>query len=370
MSGVEQLVEYRIQMYQIVIPVFLLISCFAVLANGVVIWALRGTKVRNATVTLILSLTVSDMWTSSIVACSLLYNSYLPTVQGTAVNPCFSLLLEMLRTGGLITGTLQLLLIAAHHYISIVRPHSNKKMLKNIALVLCLGAWILPLTVLFALSLIFEDQGFYNCYNVRFYHSRVFRTSVSVLLLIIFLMIMYCYSKLLCMLRTQSAKWRSKSAQNRMTRENKTLWTAILICSSFFVGWAPATIHFTITCNTCDLLREQRFRVLFLFSCIQLSFILGKSLLNPLIYSLRIPEVDAQIRDIFSGWSECVRTCGRWKHEALVRRSVSKRSAVHRLAPEERLLEQISWNGECTQTPIPTEQVMIMQGEYLNPAPV
>lgn len=34
----------------------------------------------------------------------------------------------------------------------------------------------------------------------------------------------------------------------------------------------------------------------FILSCVQLSFIMGKSLINPLIYSIRIPEVDAQIR--------------------------------------------------------------------------
>lgn len=97
-------------------------------------------------------------------------------------------------------------------------------------------------------------------------------------------------------LRSQAHHWKaSRSAQKRVSRENKTLTTTILICSSFFIGWAPATIHFTITCDTCELLKEQKFRVLFFFSCIQLSFILGKSLLNPLIYSIRIPEIEQQL---------------------------------------------------------------------------
>uniref|UniRef100_A0A7E4V9Y3 G_PROTEIN_RECEP_F1_2 domain-containing protein n=1 Tax=Panagrellus redivivus TaxID=6233 RepID=A0A7E4V9Y3_PANRE len=295
----EDLTDYRVHMYKIVIPIFLVVSGFAVIANALVILALRMTKVRNATVTLILSLTVADMWTSSIVAISLLYNSYLPMVKGTYPNPCFSLALEMLRTGGLITSTLHLLLISIHHYIGIVRPYTDKRKMRNVATALCITVWLAPLIVLFGLASSISGQGFHNCMDVRFYHSRLFRVAVSSLLIAIFVFIIFCYTKLLLLLRAQANHWKaSRSAQKRVSRENRTLWTTILICSSVFIGWAPATIHFTITCDTCDLLKEQQFRVLFLFSCVQLSFILGKSLMNPLIYSLRIPEVDMQLKSL------------------------------------------------------------------------
>jgi len=50
-------------MYKIVIPMFLTASILAILANLVVIAALRSAKViRTATVVLILSLTFSDIW--------------------------------------------------------------------------------------------------------------------------------------------------------------------------------------------------------------------------------------------------------------------------------------------------------------------
>uniref|UniRef100_A0A915EQ32 G-protein coupled receptors family 1 profile domain-containing protein n=1 Tax=Ditylenchus dipsaci TaxID=166011 RepID=A0A915EQ32_9BILA len=287
----------------------------------VVILALRATKVRNATVTLILSLTISDIWTSCIVAFSLLYNSYLPTVKGTDVNPCFSLTLEMCRTGGLITGTLHLLLISIHHYIGIVRPYSDKNQLRIIAKYLCTLAWITPLLVLLILASSFPSQGYWNCTNVKFYHSRVFRLSVSCLLITIFLLITTCYIRLLWILRQQPSlddqqqqkpkassgtsnsraklqhqltnKEKGESSERRVARENKTVWTTILICSSFFLGWAPATIHFTITCDTCDLLKD-------------LCFILGKSIVNPLIYSIRIPEVKKEIRLMTRMFSQCV----------------------------------------------------------------
>lgn len=58
----ENVKQYKIDMYQIMVPVFLIISSIAFLANLLVIIALRETKVRNATVILITSLTISDMW--------------------------------------------------------------------------------------------------------------------------------------------------------------------------------------------------------------------------------------------------------------------------------------------------------------------
>ncbi|CAK5042293.1 unnamed protein product [Meloidogyne enterolobii] len=82
-------------MYQVVIPAFLFLSLLAVIANSLVILALKASRVRNATVTLLLSLTFSDIWSSSVMALSLLINSYLPTVLHTQPRPCVSLSLEV-----------------------------------------------------------------------------------------------------------------------------------------------------------------------------------------------------------------------------------------------------------------------------------
>ncbi|TMS35265.1 hypothetical protein L596_002704 [Steinernema carpocapsae] len=169
----------------------------------------------------------------------------------------------------------------------------------EISFILCILAWITPLGALLAVACSIKGQGYRNCSNVRFYHTRLFRFTISILLVMIFLLISWFYVRLLCMLNTLNHKWQSTTAHRRVSRQNRTLLTTILICSSFFIGWAPATIHFMITCDTCQLLNfvtRQQFSVLFAFSCIQLSFIIGKSIMNPLIYSLRIPEVDTQIR--------------------------------------------------------------------------
>jgi lysylphosphatidylglycerol synthetase-like protein (DUF2156 family) len=260
-------------MYKIVIPCFVVVCFVAIVLNTSMILALRRTKIRNAVVTLILSLTVSDITTSSIVALSLLYNSYLPNVQGTSVNPCISLTLENLRSAGLLTGTFHLLLIALNHYISIVKPHLNKKQLRRIgklqnvtiftiqfsAFWLCIFAWTMPIFALVLLSLSFENQGYYNCVRVDFYSSRAFRTTISGILAAIFCLILICYAKILYLLRRQTSKVKSKSTE---TRVFKILWTALMICSSYFFGWFPALAVFLLTCSTCDLLREQKFRTM------------------------------------------------------------------------------------------------------------
>ncbi|KAI1720032.1 7 transmembrane receptor (rhodopsin family) domain-containing protein [Ditylenchus destructor] len=350
----EELARYRLQMYKIVIPGFLAISCLAVLANAVVIIALRATKVRNATVTLILSLTMSDIWTSSIVAFSLLYNSYLPTVKGTDVNPCFSLTLEMMRSGGLITGTLHLLIIAIHHYVGIVKPYWDKSVLRRIAKCLCVVAWLTPLLALLLLATAFPNEGYWDCTNIKFYHTKAFRLSISTMLVAIFIIITTSYIGLLWILRIQRDKWRrqrtapisensyhqngdsqtqalqqqSNGGERKVARENRTLWTAILICTSFFLGWAPACLHFSITYDGGPLREIRRFRTLFLFSCIQLCFILGKSLVNPLIYSLRIPEVKKEIRSMT--------TLPKWARKILWAKSDTKKKSTAWIPSERR----------------------------------
>uniref|UniRef100_A0A915NZW1 G-protein coupled receptors family 1 profile domain-containing protein n=3 Tax=Meloidogyne TaxID=189290 RepID=A0A915NZW1_9BILA len=268
---------FRMEMYKIVIPMFLTASILAILANLVVIAALRSAKViRTATVVLILSLTFSDIWTSIVVSLSLLYNSYMPIVLEADVNPCISLTLELLRTGGMISATLHLLLIALHHFVGIARPQTPRSAGQDRrALFACLIAWIAPFSVLLFLSLGIKGQGYWNCQHVDFYHSRLFRLFVSFLLVAIFL----------------------KSSLEKNRREMRTTVTAILICASFFLGWAPAAILFALTCEDCGVLLDRKsFRAIFLLSCLQLAFILLKSFLNPLIYSLRVPDVDTQVR--------------------------------------------------------------------------
>ncbi|KAL7076602.1 hypothetical protein ACQ4LE_004660 [Meloidogyne hapla] len=305
-------INYRVKMYQVVIPAFLFLSLLAVIANSLVILALKASRVRNATVTLLLSLTFSDIWSSSVMALSLLINSYLPTVLHTQPRPCVSLSLEMLRTGGLLTAALHLLLIALNHCVGIVRPHMDKHRLRRIAFLFCICAWSFPSIILFILSLSRPNQGLFNCERVDFYNEKIFRWAVAGLLAILFLAITLCYARLLCLMHSrnivnnksinsnngslpQSARSNNNNNERKRRRERRTLWTTLLICASFLLGWAPASVLFAITCSECRLLNSiGSFRLLFGLSCIQLSFLLAKSLLNPLIYSLRIPEVREQ----------------------------------------------------------------------------
>ncbi|KAI6184145.1 hypothetical protein M3Y97_00564900 [Aphelenchoides bicaudatus] len=344
----KEVAEYRYKMYSFVIPAFLLFCTIATMLNLFMILLLRRTKIRNAVTMLIQSLTLSDISTSSIVAISLMYNSYLPNIKGTTINPCISLTLENLRCAGLLTATIHLLLIAVHHYTSITAPHLSKEKLRKdsvgfiqitlsstsliLAFIICIFVWIVPIVALVLLSLSFENQGYYNCMHVYFYTSRAFRYTVSGVIFVIFVLIIICYSKILYLLKRQTSKVKSRSTETRVYR---ILWTAVMICTSYFVGWFPALIVFTLTCSTCDLLREQKFKVIFFLSCIQLAFILLKSTLNPIIYTLRVPEVRFEAR-------QCLRRFGKRINRMFGPKSNSSSkdaSTGIKFLPEERLLE-------------------------------
>uniref|UniRef100_A0A0N5C915 G_PROTEIN_RECEP_F1_2 domain-containing protein n=1 Tax=Strongyloides papillosus TaxID=174720 RepID=A0A0N5C915_STREA len=300
-----EIYELTIQNYRIVVPIFLTMCIMGVLANAIVIIALIKTKVRTPTVTIISSLSFSDMWTSSVVAASLLYNSYIPILYPKfETNPCISLTLELFRTGGLITGTLHLLIISIHHYIGITKPYYKRNYTTK-TFIVCTLIWILPPLFLIILASSFQNQGFRDCWEFdNFYHTRVFRVSVSSIIVIIFFIIIFCYARMIYLLRLKRKKWQSRSASNKTKNDNKTVNTTVWICLSFFIGWAPATLQFSITCSTCDLMRYetiQGYKLIFYFSCLQLTFLLGKTLMNPLIYSLRIPEVDKELRKMNNG---------------------------------------------------------------------
>uniref|UniRef100_A0AC35U7H0 G_PROTEIN_RECEP_F1_2 domain-containing protein n=1 Tax=Rhabditophanes sp. KR3021 TaxID=114890 RepID=A0AC35U7H0_9BILA len=299
----EEIQELALQNYRIAVPIFLCLCILGVMANAVVIVALISTKVRTPTVTIISSLTLSDMWTSCVVAASLVYNSYIPMYYPDIYfDPCLSLAMELFRTGGLITGTLHLLIISIHHYIGITKPYYRREYTIQ-TLFACLLAWIMPFLFLTILASSFSNQGFRNCWEPNnFYQTRVFRLSVSALIVLIFVIIIFCYVRMVSsriyLLRQQRKKFQSRSASNKTKSDNRTVYTTVLICSSFFIGWAPATIQFAITCYHCSFIKVntiQDYKLLFYFSCLQLTFMMGKTLMNPLIYSFRIPEVDREL---------------------------------------------------------------------------
>lgn len=86
--------------YSLTIPVILSLCLLAIIANAVVLLSMRSIRSVNFTPTLKLtfSLAASDIWTSVVVAVSLFYNSYLPTVYDrNATSACFPLALEASR---------------------------------------------------------------------------------------------------------------------------------------------------------------------------------------------------------------------------------------------------------------------------------
>lgn len=99
------------------------------------------------------------------------------------------------------SATLHLLLIAIHHIRGILHPVPDPNCQLRRTRIACVFAWLGPFFTLLALSLAFPGQGFWSqhCQRVDFYHSRLFRICVSLLLVSIFLVITSCYVRLVCL---------------------------------------------------------------------------------------------------------------------------------------------------------------------------
>jgi len=79
------------------------------------------------------------------------------------------------------------------------------------------------------------------------------------------------------------------------------LVTSCWLCGTFVLGWLPACIQFATTCNDCLLSNATGTRTLegmkpiFAISVTSVTFIILKSIVNPIIYAVRIPEIKEQM---------------------------------------------------------------------------
>uniref|UniRef100_A0A914X1S7 G-protein coupled receptors family 1 profile domain-containing protein n=1 Tax=Plectus sambesii TaxID=2011161 RepID=A0A914X1S7_9BILA len=305
--------------YSLTIPVILLLCLLAIIANVVVLLSIRSIRAVNFTATLKLtfSLAASDIWTSVVVAVSLFYNSYLPTVYDLpATSACFPLALEALRTGGLLTGVFHLLALSVNHYISIARPFDYQRIMNSAATVAIVGGmWALPPGALLVFFHSLPGAGFNTpggkCMNIMFYSTIWFRLLIS--LLIIGLMTVMCslYARVMIILGRLRAKFDSnKRSQQQLSRQRKTVMTTWLVFGTFLVGWLPSSVLFVLTATGMPLnLRPDATladRVpIVLLSLTALSLVMIKSLTNPIIYATRIPEIRDYIASVWSKLGPC-----------------------------------------------------------------
>uniref|UniRef100_A0A5S6QCM2 G_PROTEIN_RECEP_F1_2 domain-containing protein n=1 Tax=Trichuris muris TaxID=70415 RepID=A0A5S6QCM2_TRIMR len=307
------LVVWRQNAYSITVPIFVALCAVVMVANLLVLITLRWLKTRlTPTLRLTVSLAVSDVWTSTVVAFSMVYNSYLAVVHDVPVSACVALTFEGIRTGGLLTGCLHLLALSANHYLLIVKPFLYSKILSTghtIAVVALL--WLVPPCALLTFFASLEGQGYRSvdgsCLNVAFFHKLQFRLVIFLLICLLLVAMSVLYLMMLLTLNRMEKRFNSVrksgpcSQLQQLTKKRKVLITSLLIWGTFFLGWIPSSVIFVLTCATCPFpySESSTLAIVFATSVLANFCILIKSLINPVIYAVRIPEIRGVLLHMF-----------------------------------------------------------------------
>lgn len=357
-------------MYSVAVPVYVAICVLVMIANATVLCAARAIKntaKEHPTLPLTLSLAVADLWTSVVMAFSFVYNSYLFFVFGITANACVSLAFEAVRMGGLITGSLHLLALAIIHYMTIRFPTSYQNIVTsktNWATIILI--WLAPPISLFIFmsslpgkffrSPYIRCQGY--CLRTGIWHTLEFRLVIFFAFFSPFILMSIFYLMFLILFRRQERKFcrvpnsnsssstaelfkqqprrhssikKQKSQRQQLQKSRRTFTTTLLIWFTFMLGWMPACSLFVLTCHTCPIPfpREtvDNVRAVFIMSVISNLFILCKSLVNPIIYAIRIPEIKMALTKRYGG---CFRVFSLHRGQRSTRTSSSQRCTFRR----------------------------------------
>lgn len=300
--------KVAIPVYSFAIPIMILICILAFAANLLVLISCKWVRDRlTPTLKLTFSLAAADAWTSLVIMEGLVANSYLPYVLLVPKSPrqdCVSYAMEAFRLGGMLTSVLHLLTMSLNHYAATAFPvsyriWSSKSWITWLMILL----WVTPPVGFLLVFLAFNDETFYarHC-NAQFLDKTGFRLAVFSLIFVPLGLMTIVYVKiafLLSMLQRQvHGRTTSQQQQKSLRRKAKTIITALLIVSTFLIGWVPSIALYAVTCQSCvfpykELIKYPR-STLSLTIAVN-TLIIMKGLLNPLIYGIRIPEIQKAI---------------------------------------------------------------------------
>uniref|UniRef100_A0A8R1XM92 G_PROTEIN_RECEP_F1_2 domain-containing protein n=1 Tax=Onchocerca volvulus TaxID=6282 RepID=A0A8R1XM92_ONCVO len=301
-------VVQQIALYTVCIPIIFALCILAAFCNLLVLLTRLQIKNRSGALELTFSLAVSDIWTSIVVVASLFRNSYMPVVLGiNYTSVCFSLTLEVFRTGGLLTGLFHLSTLAVYHLLSITHPFDHNKLLNRYRTrLIVVLIWLLPPLILLLYFSAWPNQGYRikNCSVVDFYDKLYFRMIISILIVALMLSTGLMYWKLLkklnevCGSLISSVKnFPSFTKSTTTIRKHRIVVASGLIFGTFVIGWLPASLLYILTAQDMPLYQVESIW-LNIFALTTLILIMIKSITNPIIYATRIPE----IRHLIDEW--------------------------------------------------------------------
>lgn len=279
-----------------------------------------------------ISLAAADALSSSVFAVTLFINTYLPVI---GINlRWLQIIMEMIKLSGILITVTHLLALSLNHYIGILKPlHYNSIVTRRKVTAVTILLWVFPTIYVIFLFVYYADAKYwYDNFSYLIIDSPVdnnrttfidtfrFRMSLSAYFLVSILLMAVCYVHILVIVRKQqniwkhlsrvgSTKWSGRSVKGCSSKANKeqkqlegnirAIYTTLLILGSCVIGWMPALLMFVLMCQTdCyihgkeleNLNRDYLIEVMSM-RWLENMLIVLKMLANPIIYSIRMKEI-------------------------------------------------------------------------------
>ncbi|CAL1293408.1 unnamed protein product [Larinioides sclopetarius] len=285
-------------LYQTVVPVMLTACFLSMMFNLVIVFSVRWVRRLSPTLYLSLSLAVADAYASLVIGIGLVINSLLPNVFGTNLglfSHCYILVLEAFRLGGIIIIVLHLLALAVNHYIGILRPlHYAATVTRRAAISAIAGMWVMPVVFFLSYFSLVPKDGFQSQYCARYdFLLRIpFRVTTSVLFFVPLVLMCGMYTHMFILVRKHQRGLLQSPSSRQLHKNVKATITTLLILGTYILGWMPAVLYFVLTCLDCPMpFSEIPLRIRILTGIFVNSMIVVKSLVDPIIYVVRMPEI-------------------------------------------------------------------------------
>lgn len=173
-----------------------------------------------------LSLAGADALASTLIITGLILNSYLPIVVGIEAPYLITFILELFRINLIIITVFHLLALSLNHYLGIVKPlHYISIMTTKRTVITITILWILPPFLLLSYFLYSDTEVWTKCEPTCFLKRFPFRLVFALLFFIPLVMMAFCYTHILLIVKKQHETWtnRNGSTRNRGLGTNRTI---------------------------------------------------------------------------------------------------------------------------------------------------
>lgn len=297
------------------VPIVTTVVCFiSVVFNLIILASAKYIRKITPTVFFSLSLVAVNAYAAFICALGVIVNSYLPRTYGWDPNKCWALIIEIFRMTGLMSSSLHLVALAINHYVGILRPlHYASTVTRRRLTLVIISLWVFPFMLYFFLISQQPDNDFMtlSC-SYTFMEHLPYRLTVSCLFFAPLIIMTILYIHIFVTVKRNHSGFlqghKNQAGSQHIKRNVKAIITTLLILGTYIIGYLPATIFYAITCHECPLpLASMTNRTKITLAMITTTLVLVKCLSDPVIYTVRMPEVRNGLRRMW-----LTRCCGKY----------------------------------------------------------